>query len=63
MSAYDRVETGPVQFGNDWPGFFLRGDSAADLAMVLYQMVHGSTDPVVRVQALVWVGHLKGTLL
>lgn len=22
-----RVETGTVQFGNDWPGTFIRGDS------------------------------------
>ena len=26
-----RVETGAVQFGNDWPGLFLRGDNALDL--------------------------------
>lgn len=24
-----RVETGPVQFGDDWPGVFIRGDDAA----------------------------------
>lgn len=23
-----RVETGPVQFGDDWPGVFIRGDAA-----------------------------------
>lgn len=23
-----RVETGPVQFGDDWPGIFIRGDDA-----------------------------------
>jgi hypothetical protein len=23
-----RVETGPVQFGEDWPGIFIRGDNA-----------------------------------
>ena len=28
----DRVETGAVQFGNDWPGLFIRGDSAFFLA-------------------------------
>jgi hypothetical protein len=28
-----RVETGAVQFGNDWPGLFIRGDDAFDLAM------------------------------
>jgi hypothetical protein len=24
----ERVESGPLQFGNDWPGIFLRGDEA-----------------------------------
>jgi hypothetical protein len=28
-----RVETGAVKFGDDWPGYFIRGDSAAHLAM------------------------------
>ncbi len=23
----ERVETGPVQFGEDWPGLFIRGDT------------------------------------
>jgi hypothetical protein len=23
-----RIETGPLQFGNDWPGVFVRGDEA-----------------------------------
>jgi hypothetical protein len=30
-----RVETGPVQFGNDWPGLFIRGDDAAAYVRVL----------------------------
>lgn len=28
-----RIETGAVQFGKDWPGFFLRGDGAMNIAM------------------------------
>jgi hypothetical protein len=27
----ERVETGAIQFGNDWPGLFLRGDDAIAL--------------------------------
>lgn len=27
-----RLETGAVQFGNDWPGVFIRGDEAIGLA-------------------------------
>ncbi len=29
---HERVETGAVQFGKDWPGLFIRGDNAAWLA-------------------------------
>lgn len=28
-----RVETGPVQFGDDWPGLFVRGDNAFALTL------------------------------
>jgi hypothetical protein len=27
-----RPETGPMQFGDDWPGMFIRGDDAAWMA-------------------------------
>lgn len=30
-----RVESGPIQFGEDWPGVFIRGDNAGHYAMVL----------------------------
>ena len=30
-----RVESGVVQFGNDWPGIFIRGDRAMYLAACL----------------------------
>jgi hypothetical protein len=29
----DRVPSGAVQFGSDWPGLFLRGDHALKVAM------------------------------
>lgn len=28
-----RIETGPVQFGDDWPGLFIRGDNALAIAL------------------------------
>lgn len=31
----NRVETGPVQFDDDWPGTFIRGDNAAYYAVCL----------------------------
>ena len=30
-----RVETGPIQFGDDWPGLFIRGDNALGFALAL----------------------------
>lgn len=30
-----RPETGPMQFGDDWPGVFIRGDNAFHFAMEL----------------------------
>lgn len=30
-----RVETGPVQFGDDWPGIFIRGDDCIGFAQVI----------------------------
>ena len=28
IGTKQRVETGPIQFNNDWPGIFIRGDDA-----------------------------------
>ena len=39
-----RVETGPVQFGQDWPGLFIRGDEAAALSLnlgIILKSLHG----------------------
>jgi hypothetical protein len=33
-----RVETGAVQFGDDWPGLFIRGDNAYYLIMWIRQL-------------------------
>jgi len=36
----ERVETGPVQFGDDdWPGVFIRGDNALAAAIYLEEAV------------------------
>lgn len=39
-----RVETGPVQFGNDWPGLFIRGDQAFGYAMYIDQLLIAPAD-------------------
>jgi hypothetical protein len=33
-----RVETGAVQFGDDWPGLFVRGDQALHLAWCIAEL-------------------------
>lgn len=36
----ERVETGPLQINEDWPGFFLRGDATLYYAMCLENMIN-----------------------
>ncbi len=35
----ERVETGAVQFGDDWPGVFIRGDSAKAISLELFRIM------------------------
>ncbi len=39
-----RVETGPVQFGDDWPGTFIRGDDCFGLVMYFKGFVNQLTE-------------------
>lgn len=39
-----RVETGIVQFGNDWPGVFIRGDNAMGYALSLENLFTNDRD-------------------
>ncbi|MDZ7361364.1 MAG: hypothetical protein ONB46_11645 [candidate division KSB1 bacterium] len=34
----DRIETGAIQFNDDWPGLFIRGDDAFALMRELKQL-------------------------
>jgi hypothetical protein len=45
----ERVETGPVQFGDDWPGVFIRGDNAFGYAGVLDAALRRADDGMERV--------------
>ena len=38
-----RVETGPLQINDDWPGIFVRGDDCVFLASLI-TMAHDSPD-------------------
>lgn len=45
----ERVESGPAQFGDDWPGVFIRGDNAAYYVLTLAQVASRIEDPLERV--------------
>lgn len=36
-----RAETGPLQFGDDWPGVFIRGDNAMGFVQALRALLQG----------------------
>lgn len=44
-----RVETGVTQFGDDWPGVFIRGDSAMHYGMTLAWLDGQLTDPLQKI--------------
>lgn len=41
-----RPETGAMQFGDDWPGVFIRGDNAAYYSLALDSLLKGNVDPM-----------------
>lgn len=45
-----RVETGPVQFGDDWPGYFIRGDNAFVLYMTINSILGFKEDSLLQMQ-------------
>lgn len=49
-SGQRRVESGPIQFGDDWPGVFIRGDNALGYALALRGILDGPEDAFTRVK-------------
>ena len=43
---HKRVETGVTQFGDDWPGVFIRGDCAFGYAMYLRNFINNEKDEI-----------------
>jgi len=45
----ERVETGTIQFGDDWPGVFIRGDSCMHYAQVIGLLIeqYGIISPMI----------------
>lgn len=40
----ERIETGALQIGDDWPGLFIRGDRCLQLLSLLREVQTGSYD-------------------
>lgn len=59
-SQDERVETGPLQFGDDWSGFFIRGDDAFALRLAIANVIVNPNDWVAKAQLRGWVQSLDG---
>ena len=46
----DRVETGPLQFNDDWPGYFIRGDNAMGLILTIQDVLADPKNAIARAQ-------------
>lgn len=47
-----RIETGPLQFGSDWPGTFIRGDESFHYRVQLETLIAGMEETVENMIAL-----------
>ena len=67
LRAMPRVETGVVQFEDDWPGIFIRGDNATFIANLLAfytpKLASIAEEDVINVLALAEHGNLLGSCL
>ncbi|HYH68955.1 MAG TPA: hypothetical protein VD866_29950 [Urbifossiella sp.] len=69
--AVPRVESGPTQFGEDWPGVFIRGDNAGWMAMRMKLMLDDmrarpdlTAEFATGLDAVrEFIGHTKGAIL
>jgi hypothetical protein len=67
LRSLPRVETGVVQFEDDWPGVFIRGDNATFIANLLAfytpKLASIAEEDVINVLALAEHGNLLGSCL
>ncbi len=59
----ERVETGPIQFGDDWPGIFIRGDNAGNFAYNLGVLLEEIDTDKVNSMSLAVIYGLRETLM
>lgn len=56
-----RVESGPLKFGSDWAGLFVRGDNAASYADALRMLLDGGGGAIARAVCERLMTQLQGT--
>lgn len=61
----ERVETGAIRFGDDWPGVFIRGDNAFHFAMHLEAILkaNAAAEPVSAAVLLGLVTDLRSCIM
>lgn len=66
FDAQEERVGGPIQFGDDWPGIFLRGDNAAYLAFLLRSVINqdgGPLHPITKVALEGYIEALAGCIV
>lgn len=58
----ERVETGTIQFGSDWPGLFIRGDNALYYAYQLRRWLEGQNEDAIGKIVLAGLVHLLSSV-
>ena len=58
-----RIETGPLQIGDDWPGVFIRGDNALMMYAPALMGLIAQTEAQGDVTSLIYLRALKNLLL
>lgn len=61
----ERIESGPIQFGQDWPGVFIRGDDACYMSFNIFEILemikNGETPDPITLIYLKDLGKLLGS--
>lgn len=58
-----RVETGAVRFGDDWPGIFIRGDHVASDAACLRDIIESGGTPFERAMLIPLYEAMRGCII
>lgn len=62
-TGISRVETGPVQFGDDWPGYFMRGDNVVYFLMCFDMWKSDDIDPIMKTTFESMVENMRNSLI